>query len=30
MKKTWNLSLKIVIAVASAVVGVISGQAMNL
>ncbi|WP_157243336.1 smalltalk protein [Bacteroides fluxus] len=30
MKKTWNLILKIVIAVASAVVGVISGQAMNL
>ncbi len=29
MKKTWNLILKIVIAVASAVVGVISGQAMN-
>ena len=30
MKKTCNLILKIVIAVASAVVGVISGQAMNL
>lgn len=30
MKKTWNLILKVVIAVASAVVGVISGQAMNL
>lgn len=30
MKKTWNVILKIIIAVASAVAGVIGGQAMPL
>ncbi|WP_300702296.1 smalltalk protein [Bacteroides sp.] len=30
MKKTWNVILKIIIAVASAVAGVIGGQTMIL
>lgn len=30
MKKTWNVILKIIIAVASAVAGVVGGQTMML